>query len=365
MKYASHEKGAVLSEKRIDAFENMVQAANENDCGLFIVTGDLFENTYAIGKKDISRLIDILSGFKGTVAVLPGNHDYYDPDSKLWKAFEAEMQRADNIMLLNDYRTFELTVNDEPVVLYPAFCRSLHSAPDENNLGFIKELTIIPDEKYRIGIAHGAVEGETIDSEGKYFLMSRKELEQIPVDIWLIGHTHVPFPKNIGEKSAACSEKIFNCGTHVQTDVSCNTEGLCFILELEKHEAGTSIKAKTFRSGNLRFYRKVLTLTAGKAEEEMTNELKSIGDSSVVELILQGSITADEYSRKSEILETCLKRFTESRYDDCKLSRLITKQLIDSEFPETSFSARFLTALSDEPKQAQLAYDLIKTLKSR
>lgn len=365
MKYASHEKGAVLSEKRIDAFESMVQAANENDCGLFIITGDLFENTYAIAKKDICRIIDSLSKFKGTVAVLPGNHDYYDPDSKLWKAFEAEIQKADNIMILNNYRPFELTVNDEPVVLYPAFCRSLHSAPDENNLGFIKELTIIPDEKYRIAIAHGAVEGETIDNEGKYFLMSRKELEEIPVDVWLIGHTHVPFPKNISEKYAVCSEKIFNCGTHVQTDVSCNTEGLCFILELEKQEVGTSIKAKTFCSGNLRFYRKSLTLTAEKAEEILSDELKDLGDSSVVELILQGSITADEYSRKSEILEACLKRFTESRYDDCKLSRLITKQLIDSEFPETSFSARFLTALSDEPKQAQLAYDLIKTLKSR
>ena len=108
-----------------------------------------------------------------------------------------------------------------------------------------------------------------------------------------------------------------------------------------------------------------MTLTAEKAEEILSDELKDLGDSSVVELIIQGSITADEYSRKAEIFETCLKRFTESRYDDCKLSRLITKQLIDSEFPETSFSARFLTALSDEPKQAQLAYDLIKTLKSR
>ena len=365
MKYASHEKGAELSTLRIDAFEAMVQAANENNCNLFIITGDLFENTYAIAKKDINRIVSILSGFKGTVAVLPGNHDYYDPDSRLWKTFEAEMQKTDNIMLLNKYRPYELTVNDEAVVPYPAFCRTLHSDPDENNLGFIKSEEIISDGKYHIGIAHGAVEGETIDNEGRYFLMSRKELEEIPVDVWLIGHTHVPFPKTLGHDFTECSDKVFNSGTHVQTDVSCNTEGLCFILEMEKQENNTRIKAKKYHSGILRFYRKNITLCVGKAEEILHNELRAIDDRSVVELIVSGSVSEEEYSRKNEILENCLSRFTESRYDDCKLSRLISKQLIDSEFPETSFSAVFLTSLLDEPKQAQLAYDLIKALKDR
>ena len=365
MKYTSHEKGAVLSQKRIDAFENMVKAANENDCHLFVITGDLFENTYASAKKDITRIIDILSGFKGSVAVLPGNHDYYDPDSRLWKSFESEIRKCDNIMLLNDYRPYELTINDETVVLYPAFCRTLHSAPDENNLGFIREENIVPDGKYRIGLAHGAVEDETIDSEGRYFFMSRSELEEIPVDVWLIGHTHVPFPKNLDDDFRICQEKIFNSGTHVQTDVSCNTEGLCFIIELEKQENHTTVKAKHFHSGNLRFYRKNLVLAAEKAEETLTEALKNIDNDSVVELTVSGSVTADEYARKDEIFESSLARFTESRYDDCKLSRLISRQLIDAQFPETSFSADFLTSLLDDPKQAQLAYDLLNILKSR
>lgn len=365
MKYASHEKGAVLSETRIDAFHDMVRAANENECGLFIITGDLFENTYGIAKKDVARILGILSGFRGTVAILPGNHDYYDPDSKLWRAVEDEIKKTDNILLLNDYKPYELSVGNETVVLYPAFCRTLHSAPDENNLGFIKEQNWTDDEKYRIGIAHGAVSGETIDSEGRYFLMSRKELEAIPVDVWLIGHTHVPFPKDLDDEFTVTSERIFNCGTHVQTDVSCRTEGLCFIFEIEKRENRVCVKAKKFRSGKLRFYRKKITLSDGKAEEILRQELRDIADHSVVELILNGSIGEEEYSRKNEIFESCLSRFTESRYDDCRLSRLISKQRIDSEFPETSFSALFLTELLDEPKQAQLAYDLIKALKDQ
>ena len=42
------------------------------------------------------------------------------------------------------------------------------------------------------------------------------ELEDIPVDVWLIGHTHVPFPRDLTEVFTA-SDKIFNAGTHVQT----------------------------------------------------------------------------------------------------------------------------------------------------
>ena len=41
----------------------------------------------------------------------------------------------------------------------------------------------------------------------------------------------------------------------------------------------------------------------------------------------------------------------------------ISKELIESEFPETSFSAGLLTSLLDEPKEAQLAYELLKSLK--
>ena len=117
MKYASHEKSEVLCKARLAAFENMVKAANENECGLFVITGDLFENTYGIAKRDIHFLIDALSGFQGTVAVLPGNHDYYDPDSKLWRDFRSVSEKCDNIMLLNQRRPYSVTVNDEEVSL--------------------------------------------------------------------------------------------------------------------------------------------------------------------------------------------------------------------------------------------------------
>ena len=359
LKYASHEQSAVLVSSRITAFEGMVRTANQEKCDLFVITGDLFENTYSVSKRDIKALLDILSGFKGIVAVLPGNHDYYDKDVKVWQYFKDVMASCDNIMLLTDYRPYETTVNGEDIVLYPALCTSLHSVPGHNNLGWIKETEIENNGAYHIGIAHGAVEGETIDNEGQYFLMKRSELDRIPVDVWLIGHTHVPFPRNLTEVYTA-SEKIFNAGTHVQTDVSCNTEGLCFVVEISDRK---TVQAKKIVSGNLRFYRKHITVTAGKMENTIACELKDLADNSVVDIILTGAVTIEEFEQRHSIIGRALSRFIEGTYNDYSLNKLISKDLIESEFPETSFSAGLLTSLLEDPKEAQLAYELLKSLK--
>lgn len=358
LKYLSHEKGTLLATSRISAFEGMVRSANEEDCALFVITGDLFENTYGITKKEIKSLLDILSGFKGIVAILPGNHDYYDKDVKVWQFFKDCMNSCHNVMLLSDYHPYELSVNDETVVLYPALCTSVHSAEGQNNLGWIKQTEIENSSAYHIGIAHGAVEGETIDNEGRYFLMKRSELESIPVDVWLIGHTHVPFPKNLTDEFTS-GNKIFNAGTHQQTDLSCNTEGLCFVVEIDESK---NVRAKKIASGNLRFYRKNITVTAGEMESIVVRELAEIKDNSVVDVVLNGAVSLEEYEQRDRIIDSALSRFVEGTYNDYALSKLISKSLIDAEFPETSFSAGFLTALLDTPKEAQLAYELLKTL---
>ncbi len=331
LKYASHEKKEQLISARTDAFSDMVAIANNERCALFVITGDLFENTYGISKKEIQKLLDMLSGFHGTVIVLPGNHDFYDENARVWQYFRDTAIEKDNIMLLTEYRPYTLQLDDDEVILYPAHCTSLHSEAGKNNLDWIKAENITAGTAYRIGIAHGAVQGETIDREGQYFLMTRQELESIPVDVWLIGHTHVPFPVDLTKDFTVC-EKILNAGTHVQTDVACNTEGLCFIVEIAEDK---TIRAKKVRTGKLRFYRRQIALEAGKMEEILDRTLADMDDNSVVDLILTGAVTADEYDNRHDIIMRRLSRFLEGSYHDSALSKLISKALIDAEFAET------------------------------
>lgn len=362
LKYSSHEKKQELVDARINAFKQMVWEANREQCDLFCITGDLFENTHPT-KKDVSSVINLLSAFQGTVVTLPGNHDYYDPEVKAWQYFEELTADKDNFLLLKEYRPYEFTEGGNDIVIYPALCTSLHSQPGENNLGWIKEQNIIPDRKYRIGIAHGAVEGETIDSEGAYFMMTRAELNAIPVDTWLIGHTHVPFPNDLSDSEYKEDGRIFNAGTHVQTDVNNNTQGLCFIIEIEEGDGQKKVQAKKFVSGNVRFYRNEINVKPDELKSSIEQAVYNYGDNSVVDLILKGSVSDEEYVHRNEIIEDCLNRFLEGTYNTFKLSRQLTPELIDKEFPETSFSAAFLKSLLNDPKETQMAYDLIKTIK--
>ena len=190
--------------------------------------------------------------------------------------------------------------------------------------------------------------------------MSREELYRIPMDLWCLGHTHVPFPAGLPSALVPTEERIFNPGTHVQTDVSCSSDGFCFLLMLDdaKH-----LSAASFRSGSLRFVRRHISVSGDNMEELLRLSLADIEDNAVVDLILSGAADAQDYRRRTEITDAVLTRFLEGSCQDHNLSRQIRADIIDAEFPETSFSARFLHALLEDPKEAQLAYELLCTLK--
>ena len=222
-----------LIQSRYDSLERMVRKAESEGCELFAVTGDLFDNNVSVDKKTVQKTVEILAQFNGTVLVLPGNHDYYTGEEKVWRYFESALNAVDNnIVLLNEFRPYPFSCGGEQVMVYPAFCQSKHSR--ENNLGWIKEAEIARDGVINIGIAHGAIQGVTPDLKQEYFLMTEKELESIPMDVWLIGHTHIPYPGDLKEDEDTFGHKIFNAGTHEQTDLSNNSDGLGFIITVRK-----------------------------------------------------------------------------------------------------------------------------------
>ena len=359
-----HPKGKELAEKRLEAISNMVDYANRENCNLFAVTGDLFDKTNGVGKKRISTVVEYLSNFKGTVAVLPGNHDYYSADTvpEVWRTFMDACEDRENIVLLNSFEPYELSIGDEEVVIYPAYCQ-IDTAP-ENNLWWIKELEIPADGVYRIGMAHGAVQGQTIDKEGVYFLMEEDELNAIPVDVWLIGHTHVMFPNDL-TTALKPAGKIFNAGTHVQTDVSTNTEGNCFIIEIDKDTSGkATVKAKKFVSGNIAFKRFEIHVKPDGSGTELRDEIRKavagLSPDTSVSFKIDGTVSREEYEQRENIYEEYLEGFFEHPHpDDKDLIELISEEFIKSEFSEVTFPAKLLMKLVDDPRKAQMAYDLL------
>ncbi|MBQ9947345.1 MAG: metallophosphoesterase [Oscillospiraceae bacterium] len=360
LKYTKYEKSGELVQARLDALKRAVTAANEEKCHILAVAGDLFDSVRA-SKKDIKAVCAVFSEFEGTVAVLPGNHDYYTDNSELWSAFR--VHSAPNTLLMTEYHGYPLQADGESVELYPAFCDSRHS--ETNRLSEIRQHISNDENIYRIGMAHGAIEGLSQDN-GKYFLMTERELSDIPVDVWLIGHTHIEYPRGLSDSEYKRGYKIFNAGTHAQTDVSNNSEGVCFILELEKTDIGCDVRAKRYVSGEYRFVRTELKLSPDKdMTTALTDAMSAYHDNTVIEVSLSGSVSAEDYSDRTDIYKKVFSRFTEYSVQDRELSRQLTEDIIRAEFAETSLPARLLTELLSDPKEAQLAYELLTELTGR
>ena len=97
-------------------------------------------------------------------------------------------------------------------------------------------------------------------------------------------------------------------------------------------------------------------------KDELSRAVEGFGKDSVVELILSGAVTDEEYGRRKEILDGLLAGFIEGSWTDYGLSRLITEDLIDAEYPETGIASGLLKSLLNNPREAQLAYDLLKEM---
>ena len=352
-----------LKNSRYECLQNMVDKAVEEGCEYFVVTGDMFE-TVNVKKSDVVKAIDILGSFSGgTVLIIPGNHDFYtgDGNEQVWRYFKDASAGYSNIVLLNEYEPR----NFGDIIVYPAFCDKKHS--EENKLDWIKDSDIDTD-RINIGIAHGAVEGLSLDSEGRYFYMSKKELNDIPVDAWLIGHTHVPFPGDLKEDDDKEGYKIFNAGTHEQTDVGNNTEGCGFIITIDKADGKAAVKARKFVSGRIRHYDfkdvKVFPDNDNALETALKGCFSNITDpqNSIVRINVTGTIKSDEYSRRGEIYKGFEGRFMSCTINDDDLAEEITIDRINAEFSEDGVVAEFLRSISDNT-ELQMAYNLVKGMR--
>ncbi len=351
-----------LVDNRFVCFEKMIEKAEQEGCDIFAVTGDLFDNCSSIRKSDVERVVRILAGFAGRVLVLPGNHDYYTGEEKVWKDFDDALRTCDNnIIRLDRFEPYPIEIAEETVVIYPAFCRSKHSR--ENNLGWIKEMSVPKSGQINVGMAHGAIEGVTPDMQKEYFLMTEPELQAIPMDVWLVGHTHIPYPGGLSEDEEIGGYRIFNAGTHAQTDLHNNTRGYGFIISVEKQGDKAQVSAKKYQSGTIFFYDIAVRVSSAEGdslEALLQEKLDPLEAESVVRLTVTGSVVSEEYSRRRELYKKYCDRFLSWELQDDELHEEITLDRVREEFAESSFAAKLMEALQGDQTELQMAYELLQ-----
>ncbi len=340
----------LLSESRYLTLESMVTMANEIECNLFVVAGDLF-NTTQVAKRDIDRTVGILSKFIGNcVLVMPGNHDYDNGMVELWKHFNSH--HIENIVYLGNMKSYSLEDYGLNAMVYPAPCHAKHS--EANNLSWIKDIDELDEEIYNIGIAHGALEGISPDLAGEYFYMGKEELEQIPVDIWLLGHTHVRYPS----ADNILDWKVYNAGTPEPDGLNFRHAGAAWVITIDKEK---KIKARRVETGNYRFFDKSFNINEDDELEKIRDwALDEVPDKKIIRLNLSGRVTHDTYKNLRSFYQDLESQLIHLIVDDNKLRVRINKETINREFTHGSFPQVFLNKLIEDDESLQIAYDLIR-----
>lgn len=334
-------------EARMEALERVVQLAEKERCDALVVAGDVYDS-HTLSPVLVQAVCRILERCVCPVVVLPGNHDYCEgPEDKLWTRFRE--CAGENTLLLTESKP--VTVGQ--MVFYPCPCTDRYA--EGNALSWLKQEPVRDESRVNIGLAHGAIEGLSFDREKRYYYMTREELERCHMDLWLIGHTHVPYPN----QEIISGQRIFNAGTHQQTDVADNAEGSVFLIEVGDDK---TVTARRVHTGVIAFVKRDVVLHHG---DSLADAIAAAGEgldkpNTTLRLTLSGVALAEEYQERQALYEQAAQAYLKLEVLDSGLQQEITGEMIDAETLEGSIENQLLKRYMDEPELLNLAYGLVR-----
>lgn len=348
-----------LVEARFEVLEKIIQSANQNGCDMLVIAGDLFDRPPKDKKADVAKTSKMLDRFNGKcIAVLPGNHDYYDPSSDLWKTFRENA--PDRLILLTETKPYSLDELglDIDAALYPAPCNDKHS--QRSNIGWIGELQRRPQAKWHIGIAHGSLNGVCPDMDGHYYNMDEKTLKSFGLDLWLLGHSHVRHP----DRDQFSDYRVIYSGTPEPDGFDCRHSGYCWVITLEDDGR---VKGQYISSGKFLFREINRQINSGEDLERLKSEIISSGSVNLLlKLNTSGRLSKEGVNLWNKIYKEIDEAVAHAERDDSNLALEITGEIIKEEFTKGSLPYKLLTDLleSGDEQALQIAYELIQEVRS-
>ena len=346
-----------LIQERFDSLQQIVDVGNTQLVNYLVIAGDLFDTT-TMKVADITKTANILNGFRGdAVIIIPGNHDFFEsaPDS-LWSRFK-KVADDQKVFLLSAQEVFEHEIGEQKVNFFPAACHSKHS--EENMIGWVKDHRKDPTA-LNIGIAHGNVTGLGLDDADTYFNMTATELKEMDLDLWLLGHIHVPYPQT---QNITQNPGFFMPGFHTPDGWKRSRGGSCWLIEVDE---GKNVKAEMLPTGTLRFYDWERTINSEVELTQLQQNINQLNASnSLVRLTVNGRLPADVHASLSGMCQEWSAALLAFYYQD-QVKLNIDEQYINNHYSTGSLPHTLLTELSHEDSdglELQLANDLIEKIK--
>ncbi|MDB9787143.1 DNA repair exonuclease [Bacteriovoracaceae bacterium] len=340
MTYTQYPKNisTALKDVRFTTLKNCVEKANNSQCDLMIIAGDLFDKVN-VKESIIKKAAEILATFSGPVAILPGNHDFLSSEKRhLWQIFSTYTDSK--TILLTEKKPYSLLPHfDLPVALYPAPCHKRHSS--QHQIEWMENTPNTQEDIFHIGVAHGAISNTISGKEGHYFPMNPNELFSHDKDFWLMGHIHTPTTI----KDPLSNKFVSYPGTPEPDGFDCSHPGYAQILTANLVDKSVTIESET--TGYYQFSERFQDFNSTQNLEHFWELLPQLDKNRcLLSLTLSGSLPQLTYESLFQHIETNI--YSDVSYlkvssDDLKIS--IDPQQLEKYYEKDSLPYNLLKNL--------------------
>jgi Calcineurin-like phosphoesterase len=289
---------ARVRETRIETAARVIEVARAEEAEFVLVAGDTFESN-AIDRGVVQRIGDILARFGGPVFILPGNHDPRGVGS-VWE--HSVWSSHSNLHVLGEAEPVELPSG----ILYPCPISAASSKSKDDPTTWIP---CGPRSGFRIGVAHGTVEGNPAIEP--CLPIPRETATRRQLDYLALGHWHstATYANSDGVVTMAY------CGTHEATSFGERDSGNVLVVEIPEPGAKPDVRAISVGALSWKIIQECMTAPGQLTQIRTAIETIPASPPALVQVRLSGLLFADEAPEIGRIEEILHSRFLHGRIE--------------------------------------------------
>ncbi|HAU0120889.1 TPA: DNA repair exonuclease [Legionella pneumophila] len=292
-----------LREARFDVIKTIASLGNNHKVDAILVAGDVFDAN-EVSDITIRKTLNAMQEYKGPWILLPGNHDPALAQS-VWTRMKDLPERTNNIILALEPEP--ISVADNKLLILPAPLRLRHEYKD---LTEWYDSFQDPDSAFKVGLAHGSIEGFLPESAEIHNMISYHRTETANLDYLALGDWH-------GQLKV--SSKAWYAGTPEQDRFHDNEPGKALLVTLK--EKGEEPKVESLDTGKYQWHRIQFDLYATKDIEGLNDHFSKYNpaENKVISLSLNGNLSLDNRQELDQLLDSWKAKFAMLDINDTNL----------------------------------------------